>query len=509
MGTPPLNRPLSIGAAGAALLLLARAEGAGAQGYHLRLDTRIQSVSFRGWALDSIPVGDTVSTPGEGPTSSDGYAVRCFTGAAYCTFFRPGPERRSQPLTTTADLTVWGLGVAGLSVHALGRLGADVGGADYWPGTEPAVQLLEGYAQYATRRATVRLGRQVVASRLGTTGFDGAGVELRDRRRGLDVQGYVGWGLARGSALPVTSPAVNPLDDFQPVARQIVAGGGAGWRSSGAEARVEYQREVDPKTDKFVSERLALQGAVRPHERVSLSAGADYDIAFGWWGSAEAALAYTDRRVRAQVGVRRYRPHFDLWTIWGAFSPVPYRAADAAVSVVAHRRLTVRGRYERYEFDDAEASTPLFQGAESGGWRWELGGTLTPASGWTVDGAYRAEYGPGAASAGFAGQVAYAPSRRLSIALTGSSFKRPLEYRFNEAVAHTIGLDAEFEASTAVRLGVSASRYDESHDRPDAAAYDWDQFRLAARVVLQLGRGADLQTLPPSIRLLPGGRAER
>jgi len=509
MGTTALNRTLSAGAAGAALLLLVRVGGAGAQGYHLRLDTRIQSVSFRGWALDSIPVGDTVSTPGEGPTSPDGYAVRCLDGASYCAFFRPGPERRSQPLTTTADLTLWGLGVAGLSMHALGRLGADVGGADYWPGTDPAVQLLEGYAQYATHRATVRLGRQTVASRLGVTGFDGAEVSLRDRRRGLDVQGYLGWGLARGGVLPVTSPAVNPLDDFQPVSRQVVAGAEAGWRSSGADARIAYQREVDTKTDKFVSERLALQGSVRPHERVSLTAGADYDIAFGWWGNAEAALAYADRRVRAQVGVRRYRPHFDLWTIWGAFSPVPYRAADASLSVVAHRRFTARARYERYEFDDAEAATPLFQGAESTGWRWALGGTLTPAPAWTVDGEYRSEFGPGASSAGFAGSVAYAPSRRLSIALTGSSVKRPLEYRFNEAVAHTIGVDAEFEASTAVRLGLSASRYDESHDRPDAAAYDWDQLRLAARVVLQLGHGADLRGLPPSIRMLPGGRAER
>ena len=302
---------------------------------------------------------------------------------------------------------------------------------------------------------------------------------------------------------------MNPLDDFQPLARQIVAGGGAGWRSSGAEARVEYQREVDPKTDKFVSERLALQGAVRPHERVSLTAGADYDIAFGWWGSWDAALAYADGRLRAQVGLRRYRPHFDLWTIWGAFSPVPYRAADAAVSLVAHRRFTARARYERYEFDDAEAATPLFQGAESTGWRWVVGGTLTPATAWTVDGEYRAEFGPGAASAGFAGNVAYAPSRRLSVAVRGSSITRPLEYRFNEAVVRTFGIDAEYQASTAVRLGVSASRYDESHDRPDAAAYDWDQLRLAARVVLQLGRGADLQGLPPSIRMLPGGRAER
>ena len=508
MGTPPLNRPLRV-AAVATLLLCARAGGAPAQGYHLRLDTRIQSVSVRGWALDSIAVSDTVSTPGGGPTSPEGYAVRCFAGASYCSFFRPGPDRRSQPLTTTADLTLWGLGVAGLSVHVLGRLGADVGGADHWPGTSPAVQLFEGYAQYATRRATVRLGRQMVASRLGTTGFDGAGVVLRDRRWGLDVQGYLGWGLARGSALPVTSAAVNPLNDFQPVARQIVAGAGAGWRSNGADARIEYQREVDPRTDKFVSERLALQGSVRPSARVSVTAGADYDVVFGWWGSAEAALAYADRRVRAQLGLRRYRPHFDLWTIWGAFSPIAYRAADASVAVVAHRRITVRGRYEGYQFDEAEAATPLFQGAERDGWRWELGGTLTPASGWTVDGVYRAEYGPGAASAGFAGHVAYAPSRRLSIAVQGSSVKRPLEYRFNEAVVRTVGVDAEFEASTAVRLGVSAIRYDESHRRPDAAAYDWDQLRLAARVVLQLGRGADLRGLPPSIGMLPGGRAER
>jgi hypothetical protein len=213
--------------------------------------------------------------------------------------------------------------------------------------------------------------------------------------------------------------------------------------------------------------------------------------------------------MRAQVGLRRYRPHFDLWTIWGAFSPVPYHASDASLSVVAHRRLTVRGRYERYQFDATEAGTPLFQEAETDGWRWELGGTLTPATGWTVDGGYRAEYGPGAASAGFAGSVAYAPSRRLSISVLGSSVKRPLEYRFNEAVVRMVGIDAEFEASTALRLGVSASRYDESHDRPDAAAYDWDQLRLAARVVLQLGHGADLDRLPPSIRMLPGGRAER
>jgi len=501
------THPTLVGAA-AATLLLAHAGAAGAQGYHLRLDTRVQSVAYRGVAIDSIPVADTLQAPGRGPTTPDGFAVVCPPNGTYCTFFRPGPERSAQPFTATADVTVWGIGVPGLSVHGLGRVGWDLSGSDLWPGTDPAVQLLQGYAEYAARRGTARLGRQVVTSRFGTTGFDGAGIVLREPRRGLDLRGYLGWGLARGAALPVTSPATNPLADFQPRSRQIVAGAGLGWRSSSVDARLDYERQVDRRTKGFVSERVGVQAAVRPLVGVSLTGGADYDMAAGWWGSAEAALAYSHRVAQAQLGLRRYRPHFELWTIWGAFSPVPYHAWDAALALRAHRRVTVRARYERYAFDNAEASTPLFQ-AENDGWRWDVGGTVTAAAAWTVDGAYRVEYGPGAASRGVSGSVAYAPSRRLSVRVVGAATKRPLEYRFNEAVVRMLGVDAEFEPTSGMRVGVTASRYDEDHRRPDAAAYQWDQFRLAARVVLDLGSGADVRGLPPAIRLLPGGRADR
>lgn len=498
------RRRLALLAGGASLLpalLLA-------QGYRVRVDTRWQTVAFRGVSLDSIPVTDTVSTPGSGPTSPDGYAVRCGPGASYCTFFRPGPVRRGSPMTAGLDATVWGFGVSGLSLHAAGRLGLDFGGTDVWPGTEPALQLLEGYAEYAVPRATGRLGRQVVASRLGTTGFDGAGLTLRDTRRGLDLQGYVGWGLARGVALPVTSPALNPLDDFQPRRRQLVAGAGAGWTSAIADARFDYQREVDPGTDQFVSERIGIEAAVRPWPGLRLSGGADYDIAAGWWGSAEATLGYTTRTVRAAVGARRYRPHFDLWTIWGAFSPVPYRAAQVSLSVQVAAPVELRGRWERYRYDDAEASTPLFS-AKRDGWRWELGSTVRPAPGWALDGGYRREFGPGASAAGVAGSVSYDPSSRLRVALQGSTVTRPLEFRFNESVVRAYGLDAQLEASPRLRLGLTINQYEELHHRPDAAAFDWNQLRLSARVVLLLGRGGDLRGLPPAIRILPGGRSAR
>ena len=34
-----------------------------AQGFRLRVDTRLQAAAYRGVTLDSIPVGDTVSGP--------------------------------------------------------------------------------------------------------------------------------------------------------------------------------------------------------------------------------------------------------------------------------------------------------------------------------------------------------------------------------------------------------------------------------------------------------------
>ncbi len=481
---------------------------AAGQGYRLRLDTRWQTVAYRGVTLDSIPVGDTVGTPGGGPTSPDGFAARCLAGASYCTFFRPGPTQRGGPLTTTAALTVWDLGTRGLSVHAISRLGLDLAaGAKVWPGTDPALQLLEGYVEYAAARATARLGRQVVASRLGTTGFDGAGLVVRDARRGLEVQGYLGWGLAQGAALPVTSPALNPLDDFQPRQRQVAVGLGAGWSSRLADLRADYQREVDPRSDHFVSERVGVETALRPFAGVRLAGGADYDMVAGWWGSAEASLGYANQQFTATVGARRYRPHFDLWTIWGAFSPVPYRAVHGALTVVVNPQLDVRGRYERYEFEDAEATTPLFQ-AQRDGWRWELGATVTPVPGWILDGGYRRELGPGAGAVGVAGSMTYRRSRRLTLTLLGSSVDRPLEFRFNDARVRAYGLDAQAEPSPRVRVGVATTRYEERHRRPDAAAFHWNQFRVSARVVVLFG-AMDAAGLPPAILLLPGGRSAR
>ncbi|HEV2751714.1 MAG TPA: hypothetical protein VGV12_14425 [Gemmatimonadales bacterium] len=473
------------------------------QDYRLRVDTRVQAVAYRGVSFDSIPVGDTVAGPGGGLFTPDGYAVACNPNG-FCTFYRAGGIVHAAPVTTTADLTVWGLGVPGLSVRAIGRATGDLSSGDNWAGTTSHLQLLEGYAQYAADWWTAQLGRQTVETRFGLSGFDGARVTLRDWHRGLEASGYAGWGLWQGSALPVTSPALNPLDEFRPPERTILAGAGGAWTTSRLDLRVIYQREVDPSTDYFVSERAGVDAVVRPYRGVILTGGADYDIAQGWWGSAEARLAYTvpTGRLSTSAGVRGYRPHFDLWTIWGAFSPVPYTAIDGTLDFRPVPKLQVRTQGEHYSYANSETATPLVS-VESSGWRFSWGATYTLTKAWAVDGGYHAEFGPGASSRGFEGGVTYA-ARNLSITAHGATLDRPLEFRFDEASLNLFGLTADYRPMSRLRVQLDATRYAEDRKRPDAGAFSWDQLRVSSRVVLFFGGGsADGGGLPPAVRAMP------
>jgi hypothetical protein len=489
--------------AGLSIALLELGWGlAEAQGYRLRLDSRVQRVSYRGMAMDSIPVEEVVTGPTGGPVTPDGIAVRCPPGDLHCFYFQAGPELTGGPMVTTADLTLWGLGVRGLSVRVNGRIGVDLDGDETWPGTEPAAQLIEAYAEYAHRRFTVRGGRQLLVHRLGIVGFDGARGLAPLGNTGVELDGYVGLGLARATALTPTSPALDPLDEFQPGSRQILAGAALAYRGRTWDTRLDYQREVDRDSRNFVSERASLALDFHPLPRWSLTGGADYDLANTWFGNADAVLRYAAPWITVTGGLRQYRPHFDLWTIWGVFSPVPYHAADMAVFVRPIRSLELRARGERYAYSDTETETPLVD-VDDDGWRLGLGASYNLGSTWRFDTGYREEYGPGASSHGFDALVTWLPTTTFSITGHGSTLDRPLEFRFNEASVDVVGLDAEWSPASQLRLAIGGARYWESRDRPDAAAFDWDQTRLHARVTLLLRSEADRFRLPPALRTRP------
>ena len=483
----------------AAAMALAVTGRADAQSWRLRLDARAQVAAFRGVVLDSVLGTDVVAGPTGGPVSPDGIIARCPTTSPYCYIFRPGERRRGGPAVTSADLNMWGLGLTGVRVRVNARAGVDLGAGDVWPGTDPAVQLIEGYAEYADDRLTGRLGRQLVTTRLGWTGFDGARVVGRLPRLGIDAELYGGLGLGQATALPVTSPALDPLDDYQPRNRQLLVGAAAGWRGAGADVRLDYQREVDRDTRNFWSERVALSGAWRIAPRWVASGGTEYDLSNSWFGTSELDLRYTARAFSVAAGARQYRPYFPLWTIWGAFSPVPYRAVHGMIQLSPVRRLGVNLSTEYFRFLEAETETPLVQ-VDQDGWRSAVTATYALGERWRFSAGYRLEYGPGASVDGFDAAATWRPAPALTLQAYGAMLTRPLEFRLNQTELTVLGLDAAWQLQPRLRVALGGAHYHENRDRPDAASFDWNQLRLNARITWQLASERDGAALPPAIR---------
>lgn len=480
------------------------------QGYRVRLDTRYQGVSYRGWELDSIPAAEAQASGDGSFYSSDGYAVRCPTGAAYCTYYRAGAEVRGHPLVATVDADAWGLGVPGLRFSTKLRLGTDLANPDAWPGTKPELQMIEGLAEYTNGPVMAQVGRTHVTSRLGWVGFDGALLELQPLGHKLRVLGYGGWGLARGVALPVTSSALNPLDEYQPRKRQLIFGAGLGGSVSRLSGQAVWQREIDPESENLVTDYLAFDLDIKLAKNLAASGGAYYDLATGIWGTADAQATYTALRGlgRVTVGARRYRPRFPLWTIWGAFSPVAYGAGFGSLSVSPLGGVELRTSGEIYEFEDTETSSRLSQ-AESDGWRWSVGATYSGFEAWRFDGNYWVDKGPGSRSLGADLLVTFMPTDKLYVTGHFERVQRPLEFRFNEADVRSLGLRADYETVQGVRLSGEVRRYNEVRVRPDAAHTSWDQWRVNLGASFAFGTNTSGGDIHPAILRVPSGRGIR
>lgn len=482
----------------AAFITVAGAASAAAQDYRVRVDASAQTVSFRGLVPDSILAALVVPSPNGGLETPDGHAVRC--GAAdYCFFFLPGPVLRAIPVTTSASLVMWGLGVEGLALHATGRLVGDLGPDRVWPGTVPSGQLIEGYLEYQRSVFIARAGRQLVASRLESVGFDGGLLRIRWDKASLDFTGYGGWGLGQAAAISAASPALNPLDEWRPSNRQLVAGAEAGLHVRDVDVRAEYRREIDPQNHYFVSERTAFSFTASA-AAFRAAGGLDYNVAEGHWGSADFALTYLHSRFSVTAGARRYHPYFSLWTLWGAFSPVPYNAVNVSAQFRPTDWLSLNGRGERYHYEDANVSTAIVPQLEDRGWRSSTGATATLNTRWTLDGDFGLEHGPGAAARFADGTLTYSPNEKFSFDLYGGSLVRPLELRFLDATSRWIGGRAEWQVTSQQRIWSDLALVSDDRQRPDASASSLDQFRIRAGLSVAFGSGADRTPLPPAHR---------
>jgi hypothetical protein len=488
---------------GRALLLTAAlsivAQGsAHAQGWRLRLDARGQSASYRGWRVDSIPVSDTVSGSTGGPETPDGYVANC-EGGPMCSFWRPGETQHGLPVVLTADATLWGLGLPGLSARARTRFGADLASGSPWYGPDRTVELVEGYLDLDRTKYTLRAGRQIVNGRLGWWGIDGGRGWFRLPDAGLEFSAYAGWGLARSSNLTVTSVALNPLGDFQTSVRQGAFGGTASWRVPKGGISAEYHREVSGADYGITVERAAVSGEGVITRDIGVSGGAIYDIASGLLGSWDLGARATVGQFQFGGRMLQYRPLFDLWSVWQAFSPSAYKAVDGSASFRATRSVVLRVSGQRYWYDNTETSTALVD-VESTGWRATFGGAWSITPSIAIDGEVRREFGVGAYANAIQGSATWRPWSGWSLRANGGHQERPLEYRYDVSTLDWFGVGVERDLGNGSSAGLLIDRWMEDSDRPDAAAFGWDQTRIQARITWLLASSADRLPLPPGHR---------
>lgn len=484
-----------------ALLLVSASAPCAAQGFRASFDLRGQSVATRGWLLDSIPRSEVVVGDGGGLYSATGYAVAC-SAPSWCYYYAAGPRVQYAPLVFTTDVTAWGLGTTGLSAHLNFRMNANAGDEPF-AATEPAFQFWEGYLSYQHDWFTVLAGRQTLTSRLGFAGFDGGRVSARYRKLGLEATGYLGLGLARASSVGVNDPVTAPLGDFIPGERSLIGGVLVGLNSGPVEARAQWQRQVDRSTDYLMSDYLTASAVVRPLPRFAVAGGLDYDLAQGWVGSADAEVRYTAPRVSATAGYKRYMPRFDLWTIWPAFSPVPWNGVQTSAIFSPLRWLRLRGRIEWYAYENTGAETALGS-ADEAGLLWAAGATVTVLPRWTFDAGWMYDKNFGAAAAGGDASVGWIPFDAMVLRLYGAYSQRPLVYRFDDAYVTWVGLDASLRTAQHVQVGASIVYVNENQKRPDAAAFDWNQARISAYITYVFSAGgADRIGLPDAVKRMP------
>lgn len=463
-----------------ALVGLALAGPASGQGIRGEVTLRGATLELRGLDRDSLPEAEV---PGEGlsRTLEDGTVVTCIP-EQFCRWYPSGDVQEVSVVTQDLSFAAWS-GIEGLAahVHIRGRYGTD----EAWPRANQEVDVLYAYANWDRADYRIRAGRQVRTNGLGWYNFDGAAVLWR----GFDpvrLEAYGGWSLAPNLDVPRTGSPLEDATDFPPGDRGLLVGIEASARAGRlASGTITYQREIREDRAGLYSERVALDGRASAG-RFTLDASFDYD--FGWeeWNEvllrAHAALP---RGIDVTLQGRRYTPFFELWTIWGAFTPVGYDEArlTAGWSLPGPGvRLEGGAAWRDYEPADAGAR---FVGLDEDGWRGFGRARWSGLDGWFADVSYRADRGSGAARYG--GDVAlgreFGAGRYLAARATSSqSFS---EFRLGEQVTAGGGLDGAWTVGDWTVSG-SAAVYALSYtDRPRVS--DWTQHRASLGVSYRFG----------------------
>ncbi len=405
------------------------------------------------------------------------------TPGEFCHWFRSADKQSVTILSQDVRVSAWAGGtVPGLALHAhaRGRLGTD----DFWPRSSQEVDLLTAYLSYERSGFGIKAGRVARTDGLGYRNFDGASIAwygLKDLR----VEAFGGWSLAPNINAPRSGSLLTAADAFAPDDRGFLFGFEVGGRLGRTlAADLLYRREI--RTDRLAlyTDRVALDARAL-FGSVAADVSAEYDLSYEEVNDARVRIsAPIGGGLEFSLQARHYTPFFELWTIWGAFSPVGFNEGRGSLlwSVPGtNLALEAGGAYRKYE---EIAGGPGTLGFKDHGWR-AFARARWSGGGWFADGDYRAETGFGAVRYG--GDVGF--GRRFGsgsyLALRGSATQTFGEFRLGEQVVSGGGIEGALrmgELSLSGGAGVYRLTYE---NRPSAE--DWTQARLHGGISYRFG----------------------
>ncbi len=459
----------------------------GAQGVRISGTTTADYVDVQPLVLDSVLASSTSDSGGLLRRTADGIIVECVGADQYCRYYRSATRVSTGPLMQDVELSGWGLGT-GISVYAHGRVRTSIGDAsEIWPFASDHFDLLAAYAELQRARWRVRLGRQWYASALGYNAYDGASIRASPLP-GLSGELYGGWGLAQGWIGTRTSSAISAVEDFPPDDRGYIVGAMVQYRPTlRGGVSVQYQREIRTDRAALYSERMAaaadlLMGGTR------IDARAVYDIATGDFNDARLrAQRSFGRRWIVSGEVRHYLPFFELWTIWGAFSPVGYNEGRlTATWSTSGERLRIDGSasYRRYSETDAGVG---FLPLRNDGWTVGADGSWRVAPAWTALGGYHIGVGYGASRSDFDAGVRWQRGERAWLGVNGSAFQTIEEFSVGEGRVLGLAVDGGVRLTADTRVAADIALYHHTQRGAPQLA-NWNQRRVSLQLQWTIGR---------------------
>lgn len=462
---------------GAALATVGQAQGVRVSGV-----TTVQSIDLSPLVNDSV-AAVSVTGATDWRTLSSGVPVFCGLDQ-WCRYKRSGARETVVPVWQDVSLAAWGLG-EGISVQAQVRARSQLGGGTItWPRANDHFDVLVAYVEVDKPLVRARLGRQWMATGLGAYDFDGLQLHRAFGGKGMAElfggrsllagtdQSHIGGLLGAVDELPADDAAylLGVRGKYLPTDRITLSG--------------VYQRTIARNRSQLYSERAAFDASAR-FRTGSVDLNVVGSIATGTWEEVRLrAASPVSRPWSVMLEGRHHRPFFELWTIWGAFSPVGY---DEARTVLTYRprhataSIGVHGGYRRY--DNTDAGLDL----RTSGWRAGADATWQPRPDWTAGANYDIDVGFGGSRSDATASLRYLASSDFFVGVQASALQNIYEFRVGTGRVLGLALDGAYRLTPDVRLAADAGLY-RHHGSHGNAVTDWSQRRVSVRLEWTLGR---------------------